>query len=117
MGVGCDEKSKWAYVGFSDSPNLTDTELHHGYSSINTRIKWDSKTEPVTLIQTWGDKFLGFDSSDAAIKRITSHKSVMLELSWYGSGSVYFQFAMDGAAKAVQTIMSKCHIGAADSKQ
>jgi hypothetical protein len=118
MAVACDNtKSTWAYVGFSQSPNLTDTELHDGYSTIHTMMKWDSNAESVDLDQKWGAKFLGFDSGDEAIKLITHHKSAMLELSWYGSGSVYFQFPMDGADKAVQVIMSKCGIGVAPASK
>ena len=115
LGVGCDGKSEWAYVGFSDSPNLTNTNIHNGYSSIYTPIKWDSKIETVTLTQKWGAKFLGFDSNKEAIKNIVDHKSVLLELSWYSSGDVYFKFPLDGADKTVQTIRLKCALSTAAS--
>jgi hypothetical protein len=41
LGVGCDRKSEWAYIGFNVAPNLTDTETESGYNRIFTRIKWE----------------------------------------------------------------------------
>jgi hypothetical protein len=35
LGVGCDGTNEWAYVGFSESPNLLDTSIGDGYSRMD----------------------------------------------------------------------------------
>src|SRR3546814_6123823 len=40
LAVGCNASREWAYVGFTEAPNLTDTEAKSGgYSTFAARIK------------------------------------------------------------------------------
>ena len=108
IGVGCDGKSEWAFVGFSKAPNLTDTETKSGYNKINTRIKWDESLQNVELTQEWGSAFLHFEDGRTTISRINLSKSVLLELKWYGQNHPYFSFPMDGAAASVTKMREQC---------
>lgn len=108
LGVGCDGKSEWAYIGFSEAPNLTDTETENGYNRINTRIKWNESIQNVTLIQEWGSAFLHFQDDRQGIGKIITTKSALLELKWYGQDRPYFSFPLDGAAAAVAEIRKQC---------
>lgn len=108
LGVGCDGKNEWAYIGFTKAPNLTDTETEHGYNRISTRIKWDDAVQNVELIREWGASFLHFQSDRQAIAKMSSSKSALLELKWYGQNHPYFRFSLDGAAKAISEIRKQC---------
>jgi len=39
LGIGCDGKSEWVYVGFNEAPNLNNDDTKDGYNLIQTRIK------------------------------------------------------------------------------
>lgn len=41
--VAYDSKNEWAYIAFSEAPNITDDEIKDGYNLIRTRIKWEVK--------------------------------------------------------------------------
>jgi len=106
LGVGHDSDDEWAYVGFSESPNLTDTETKDGYNVITTRIKWDDEIETVSLIQEWGAKSLHFRYGTAAIAKMARSNTVLLELNWYGQGKTYFQFSLNGSSAAIREVRS-----------
>lgn len=108
LGVGCDGKSEWAYIGFTEAPNLTNTETESGYNRINTRIKWDGAVESVELLQEWGASFLHFQTDHQIIKKMSTASSVLLELYWYGQNHPYFNFSLDGAAKAIAEMRVQC---------
>jgi RNA polymerase subunit RPABC4/transcription elongation factor Spt4 len=108
LGVGCDGTDEWAYIGFSSAPNLTDTDTESGYNRIRTRIKWDESLEDVTLTQEWGAPFLHFRDDDAAIARMATAGSALLELNWYGQGRSYFSFPLDGSSASIATIRRQC---------
>lgn len=108
LGVGCDGKNEWAYIGFNNAPNLNNTDTEDGYNRIRTRIKWDNKVENVTLIQEWGAAFIHFSDDESAIANIAKSTSVLLELNWHGNGKTYFRFPLDGSSAALQTIREEC---------
>jgi len=41
------------------------------------------------------------------IERVINHKTLLLELDWYLDGLVYFEFPLEGAKEAIETIRSK----------
>lgn len=109
LGFGCDGQSEWAYVGFSKSPNLTNTEPQSGgYSTFKTRIRWDDRIKDVYMSQEWGDKFLQFQSDAVAIENMMNARTALFELSWYGSGTVYFRFTLNGSAQAIRSARQRC---------
>ena len=108
LGIGCDGESEWVYAGFTNEPNLQDTEIGDGYNSILTRIKFDDDIEEVHLIQTWNSKFLHFSDDKDIIDRIMEANTILLEVKWYGEGSVYFRFDGGGAASAITEIKESC---------
>lgn len=108
MGVGCDNKSQWVYFGFSTAPNLLNTETRDGYNGIRARVKWDGSIGVEELTQKWGAAFLHFDNGAHAITKLTTSKSVLLELDWYGQNKVYFEYPMTGAADAIKGLRANC---------
>ena len=108
MAVGCNKNTKWVYIGFTTAPNLNDTQTEDGYSTITTRIKIDDKVEYITLTQDWGSKFLHFQNDEEIINKIKKANSILLELNWHGSGSVYFKFPLNGSANALKKITNEC---------
>jgi len=108
IGVGCDKKNEWVYVGFNSAPNLANTETKDGYNLIKTRLKWDGVVKNVTLTQDWGASFIHFRNGKSAISRIVSSKSALLELQWHGQQSTYFEFSLKGSSAALKKIRAKC---------
>jgi len=108
LGVGCNNSSKWVYVGFTTAPNLNDTQTEDGYNIIETRIKINEKVENITLIQNWGSRFLHFENDKKIINDIEKANSILLELNWHGSGSVYFKFPLNGSSNALKRITKEC---------
>lgn len=104
IGIGKDSKDEWVYIGFTNEPNLVNTKIGNGYNSVKIRIKWDDELTEATLTQTWGSKFLHFSNDHEIISRISKHNKVLIELEWYGSGKVYFEFPLSGSAKAIKTM-------------
>lgn len=108
LGVGCDKKKEWVYVGFNSAPNLANTETKDGYNLIETRIKWDGAVKNVTLTQDWGASFIHFRNGKSAISRVVSSKIALLELQWHGQQSTYFEFSLNGSSAALKKIRAKC---------
>ena len=108
IGVGCDKNSEWAYIGFTESPNLVDTEIEDGYNVIETRFKWDKTVRTVKFVQEWGSKSMHFVNDKEAISKIISSKNATIELNWYGQGSVYFEFPLKGSSIAIQKMRKEC---------
>lgn len=109
--VVCNNGEKeWTYFIFSHTPNILMTNIaniREGYEIIQTRIKWDESLENIDLIQNWGSSALHFRDGAAAIKKIASCDSVLLELNWFGDGKVHFRFPLEGSLVALKTIREK----------
>jgi len=108
LGVGCDGKDEWAYIGFTTAPNLNGSDIRDGYNHIDTRIKVGNKVESVSLTQGWGSKALHFDYDKKIINEMKKANSILLELNWHGNNPVYFKFPLDGSSKALHEIEKEC---------
>jgi len=110
IGVGSDGTREWAFVGFNNQPNLVDTDIGDGFEEIRTRIKWDDQVENVTLIQTFGAKFLHFENDKTVIEKIANSGTVLLELPWYDEGGTYFRFSLSGSSAAIEKARKACTV-------
>src|SRR3546814_4229697 len=111
--MGCDAGSEWAYVGFNEAPNLTDTDAQSGgYSTFSARIKWDDRLETVAMIQRWGERFLHFRNDDSALLAMMASREALLELEWYGAGAAYFRFDLAGAEPVIRGALTRCRASA-----
>lgn len=108
MAFGCDGDSEWAYINFSDSPNLTNTETEDGYNTFTTRVRWDESVENTRMLQEWGATSLHFRDGADAIRKMAAASEVLVELKWYGSGDVYFLFSMSGSSDAITSARQSC---------
>ncbi|MEX2540329.1 MAG: hypothetical protein WD314_00915, partial [Trueperaceae bacterium] len=111
VGFGCDGDSEWAYLGFSDEPNLINGSTQDGYSRIINRVRWDDHVENMTFTQEWGAAFLHFASYADAIAKLESAGTMLVELRWYGAGDVYFQFSLSGSSAAIERARAECSSG------
>lgn len=108
IGIGCDKSSSWIYLVFSHVPNLSRTETRNGYNRIESRIKFDDKVETVTLTQDWGSKFIHFLDREYVINKVKKSKKMLIEFDWYENGLTYFEFNLEGADEAINSIYSTC---------
>jgi hypothetical protein len=108
LGFGCKGESEWVFIGFSNQPNLVNTETGDGYNSFEARVKWDDQVETMRFSQKWGASFIHFSDDAAAVAKITEATSVLLELDWYSNGHVYFRFSLRGASAAIAKARASC---------
>ncbi len=100
--------NEWIYIGFNNIPNIENFEIVGDYLLITTRVKWDNE-EPIYTVfyQKFSSNFLHFAEYAENIERVINHKTLLLELDWYLDGLVYFEFPLEGAKEAIETIRSK----------
>lgn len=109
IGFGCNNKDEWVYLGFSEAPNLNDTETQDGYNVINARVRWDDSVIQETFTQDWSDPFLNFRNDNQAIQRIAGGNNVLVELDWHGQKrSVIFPFTLRGSSSAISEARQTC---------
>lgn len=108
LGIGCDGNSEWVYIGFTNQPNLIDTDTEDGYNVISTRVKWNDNVVNQQFTQTWGAKFLHFNNDKTVIENIMKSNTLLVELNWHGNGKTYFKFNLLGSSKAISQMRAKC---------
>lgn len=109
IGFGCDGQNEWTYLGFSEAPNLSDTETKDGYNLLRTRVRWDDSVGTETFTQEWGDPFLNFRNDSQVIQQIVGGNSVLVELDWHGQKrAVIFSYTLRGSAKAIAEARRQC---------
>jgi len=108
LGVGFDGVTEWVYIGFTNQPNLLNTNTEDGYNAISTRIKWDDDLLNESFTQTWGAKFIHFVNDEIAIQNIMKSNTLLVELNWHGNGKTYFKFNLAGSSKAIAKMRSSC---------
>src|SRR3546814_14989352 len=85
LAVGCNASREWAYVGFTEAPNLTDTEAKSGgYSTFAARHKWGDKLAILNMTPRLGARFLPFRYYDTARSRRFTSTSFLLYPQWFG---------------------------------
>lgn len=108
IGVGCDGKDEWSYIGFTQAPNLSNTDTKDGYNLVSTRVRWNDSVETTVFTQKWGASFLHFRNYSQSIARLAASKTVLLELDWHGQQPVYFEFTLEGSSDAISDIRKRC---------
>lgn len=109
VAIGCKNGKKWAYFGFTSSPNLSGGTNGNGSTDYKYRIKWDDKLDTVTLNQQWGSDFLHTIYTKDFISKIKSNKKAKLELDWHGNGKVHFEYDLVGANNSIKRLESSCN--------
>ena len=107
LGIGSNGDSEWVYIGFTNAPNLIDTDTEDGYNVISTRVKWDDNLENQRFTQDWGAKFLHFSNDKSVIQNIMKSNSLLVELNWHGNGKTYFRFNLNGSSNAISQMQAK----------
>lgn len=103
IGYACERGNEWVLVGFFSPANLMGDEIHDGYNSLDTRVKWDERIENMRFIQSRAraSNFLTFEQTQKSIQYIMQSNSMLLEVPWHGQGKVYFRYSLAGASKAI----------------
>jgi len=109
IGIGCDGASEWVYAGFTNAPNLTNNEPQSGgYSRVPARARWNDAVENLTMTQEFGAAFIHFQRDASVIQKMAESSSFLLELSWYGEGSVVFEYSLNGSSSAIDNMRASC---------
>lgn len=92
-----------AWVRFSESPNLTGGDIGDGYTDHRVAVRLDGDdVGRWTVRQSWGDNDLRFTNGSRAISVLSRGSIFAMALSWFGEGSVAFQWSLDGSSRAIQ---------------
>ena len=108
--VGCIGSREWVYIIFSTPPNLLSVGTRDGYNIIQTKAKWGNDIGAIFLHQDFGSRSLHFLDADIAIKKISSEKTALIELQWFGQSPRYFNFPLEGAPSALKEIRASCAV-------
>ncbi len=108
IGVGVKQQDEWGFIGFSQQPNLVNGEIGNGYHTYELRVRWDRTAGGMHVVQDWGSRFLHPVNDRSFIKDAETFKTLVIELKWYGQGSVYFRYPLSGAAKAIRRARAMC---------
>lgn len=106
LGIGSDDKSSWAYIGFSDDPNLTGGETESGYNKYKLLVKVDDK--PATsfyVTKEWGSNFIHIREDSKFIALLKAGNNIKIEFPIYGNGDVIYNYPLVESAKAITSIM------------
>ena len=112
IGVACDGTDEWAFIGFSNQPNLTnETWRGNGLDQFSVRVQWNSDprtTEGWKMSQEWGSRFLHVNRDRKFINRLKAERTVRIELRWHGEGRVTFTYTLVGSSDAIKTTIAPC---------
>lgn len=108
LGVGCSGYKTWAYIRFTESPNILNDKTKDGYNLVPARLRWGSRIKKMVLFQEWGGYSLGFRDDDEVIDTIKRSPDMLLELKWYGEGATHFKFSLEGASEAIESALALC---------
>jgi hypothetical protein len=107
--VACNKSDVWSYLVFNKTANIQDTDYDsEGRQTFNSRIKWDDTIKNYEYVSEAGSRFVYF-RYQTHTNLIKSSNTALVEMKWYGAGSVYFQVDLSGSSSAINTIMSECN--------
>ncbi len=96
--VNCDH----AWLGFSQTPNLTGGSIESGYSIYYLDIRLDGeRARAQGVTQDWGDDVLHFRDDAAVISALARGKTFAVSLPWYGT-SAAFRWSLGGSTDAIR---------------
>ena len=110
IGIGCKKDSRWVYIGFSESPNLSNTQTEDGYNTFRTKVRFDDVVETLSFTQKWAADFIYPKNDEQFIRKLSASKNVRLALEWYGQREVYFDYQMHQFDKVLGEMKSDCAI-------
>lgn len=108
LGFGCTSVSEWVFMGFTNAPNLNETDTEDGYNLIRTRIRFDDQVQQAELTQEWGSSFIHFVGAQNIIPKLIDSSTLRVELNWHGEGNVHFEINLDGSTAAIQEARANC---------
>ena len=94
-------------VFFTNVPNLTAFLGEQGYP----RMRWDDEIVRLEMTHYARSQMVTFGDDLVAERRIRRHNVLLLELHWHGNGTVYFEFPLGGAARAIDDAREQCRNG------
>ncbi|ERP31138.1 hypothetical protein [Chitinivibrio alkaliphilus] len=87
------ENSTWAYINFSESPNIVGKDLKRGgYGVIKANVYIDGVKEVLTLIQETGSKELYVKHPTWLINKLKDCDDFRINLRWHGNSNVVWSF-------------------------
>mgnify|MGYP000916674019 CR=1 FL=1 len=99
--IGMTKDSIWVYFWFSSGPNISNMKFDKNYTKpiVDTRVKFDKDIETNRFVIS-ESSFIHVPNREYFLKRLLESKEFLLELEWYGVGSVYFRYNLSGLYEA-----------------
>jgi len=96
LNVVKNSSSTWAYIEFSQAPNVVGTDTQNGYHIIKANVYIDGVRETATMTQEWGSKTLHFRYPTWLIKKLRSCTDFRVNIRWHGDPGVVWSFKGTG---------------------
>lgn len=107
ISVVKDKNSTWAYMKFSNPPNIVNGQTEDGYNIIKAIVYIDGVKETATLTQEWGSKTLFFKYPNWLVKKLKTCKTFRVNLRWHGNPNVVWSFTGDGFNTEYESMLDK----------
>lgn len=107
--IACGANDVWDYVWFSEM-NVTGGSYSFGsYYEYKERVRFDDDIQTATMLAKSASHFLSFKYDDWLIRELKNTNLFMIELEWYGDGTVHFKYNVTGFNSAYKKLISKCN--------
>lgn len=95
---------------FTSNPNISNIEFDEIGTYFKTRIRFDK--EPPEVVKMYiMENFLFVNDVNKILKGLKKgHKSLLVELNWFGNGRTYFRYPISGASEILEKLKEGCQI-------
>jgi hypothetical protein len=109
----CDAmKNISSFFGFTNKPNIKNSETEGMFNVVSTVIKFDDVVYDLKLYnpRTWRSNFFLTKSNSLFVKKIINTKNVSLEINWVNQGTKYFKYDTSGFLDIYKDFKNICGI-------
>jgi len=105
--IAKNKNKTWAYIKFSNTPNIINEETEDGYNVIKANVYIDDVRETATLTQEWSSKLLFFMYPTWLINKLKTCSTFRINLRWYNNLDVVWSFSGEGFTTKYQLIQEQ----------
>lgn len=108
LAIACNDGNEWAYLVFSNQPNIVGDTPRGTFSEAVLDISWGAEISGHSVTQEPGSRFLHFRDDADIFMRIESSPHMIVEIPWYSQGRVQFSVSLEHGKQAVAYLRQQC---------
>ena len=109
----CDAKKNLSsFFGFTNKPNIKNSETEGMFDVVSTIIKFDDVAYNIKLYnpRLWRSNFYLTKSNSLFVKKIINTENVSLKVNWVNQGPKYFKYDTSGFLEMYNDLKNICGI-------